>query len=213
MRDFSGGIRLGVNEDGTLIEDYNLFFDNGTNTVNAFRLTWNRTTNRLNDPPDPVFDAGRDAKGFIFGQSIRHCEVHHPECAQGERAVEDVRPDDDQQESRRVQDLVHALADAVAEASAVLEADSAYQSTSDELYLEALSATASFAEATCSAGLPNCLMNSTWRDCASAAYCVHSFMRDAWALATLLAHWFIPCGVNIVKARLMSASLGVILDM
>jgi len=29
----------------------------GANTVNAFRVTWNRTSNRLNDPPDPFFDA------------------------------------------------------------------------------------------------------------------------------------------------------------
>ena len=29
----------------------------GANMVNAFRVTWNRTSNRLNDPPDPFFDA------------------------------------------------------------------------------------------------------------------------------------------------------------
>jgi len=29
----------------------------GANTVNAFRVTWNRTSNRLNDPPDRFFDA------------------------------------------------------------------------------------------------------------------------------------------------------------
>jgi hypothetical protein len=29
----------------------------GPNMVNAFRVTWNRTSNRLNDPPDPFFDA------------------------------------------------------------------------------------------------------------------------------------------------------------
>ncbi|MBI2185997.1 MAG: TonB-dependent receptor [Acidobacteria bacterium] len=29
----------------------------GANTVNAFRVTWNRTSNRLNDPPDTFFDA------------------------------------------------------------------------------------------------------------------------------------------------------------
>jgi hypothetical protein len=29
----------------------------GSSAVNAFRLTWNRTSNRLNDPPDPFFDA------------------------------------------------------------------------------------------------------------------------------------------------------------
>ena len=29
----------------------------GANTVNAFRVTWNRTSNHLNDPPDEFFDA------------------------------------------------------------------------------------------------------------------------------------------------------------
>jgi hypothetical protein len=29
----------------------------GANMVNSFRVTWNRTSNRLNDPPDPFFDA------------------------------------------------------------------------------------------------------------------------------------------------------------
>ena len=29
----------------------------GNSTVNAFRVTWNRTSNHLNDPPDPFFDA------------------------------------------------------------------------------------------------------------------------------------------------------------
>jgi hypothetical protein len=29
----------------------------GNNTVNAFRFTWNKTSNRLNDPPDKFFDA------------------------------------------------------------------------------------------------------------------------------------------------------------
>src|SRR5687767_9391048 len=29
----------------------------GANTVNAIRFTWNRTSNHLNDPPDPFFDA------------------------------------------------------------------------------------------------------------------------------------------------------------
>jgi len=29
----------------------------GANTVNALRFTWNRTSNHLNDPPDPFFDA------------------------------------------------------------------------------------------------------------------------------------------------------------
>jgi hypothetical protein len=29
----------------------------GSNVVNAFRVTWNRTSNRLNDPPDRFFDA------------------------------------------------------------------------------------------------------------------------------------------------------------
>ncbi|HXD16378.1 MAG TPA: carboxypeptidase regulatory-like domain-containing protein [Vicinamibacterales bacterium] len=29
----------------------------GANMVNSFRVTWNRTSNHLNDPPDPFFDA------------------------------------------------------------------------------------------------------------------------------------------------------------
>ena len=29
----------------------------GANMVNAFRVTWNRTSNHLNDPPDEFFDA------------------------------------------------------------------------------------------------------------------------------------------------------------
>ena len=29
----------------------------GANTVNSFRVTWNRTSNHLNDPPDKFFDA------------------------------------------------------------------------------------------------------------------------------------------------------------
>src|SRR4029434_7687213 len=29
----------------------------GANMVNAFRVTWNRTSNHLNDPPDKFFDA------------------------------------------------------------------------------------------------------------------------------------------------------------
>ncbi|MBI2828622.1 MAG: TonB-dependent receptor [Acidobacteria bacterium] len=29
----------------------------GSNVVNSFRLTWNKTSNRLNDPPDTFFDA------------------------------------------------------------------------------------------------------------------------------------------------------------